>query len=1140
MNQKPIRKRALICALLTATIGSTAHAATERTSQHPWIKHAIGPDHQDIWNQSTGVHITDINGDGNPDIVRQTPWDPSLAALNAISLAASVVVSGEATTFQISPDPVTVFINKDREKNREWRKLPGQGEYMDNGIAYRANKVDFEQTRFTWFHNSQFFDGNLTNLYFLKNKDFAGDSMMRMEKGSWASDDNLTAQLFGNYTNFRNNSGHWQGFCNRKELDPHLNGKNGVNVYIGDFNNDGYDDVFRQEFNKSGYANDNILTANIYYGGGQVTADEHCGLSLTDDKLGFKNNGQKQNINVTGDSQYADVNPQIVFHHEPSHVLIGDFNGDGHDDIFRFDREHEFSHHSDNLTTDNGHQQAGIWFGMPNTSATFFRSNLYKDSDNNYNYSSSDEQINRQLIETDIDKVRIGDFNSDGADDILYFNGRDIVVLLSRAIRVTEDRYRGTIIDRRNIGLFEEVTIPDVANVNLDDAESTVRVADFNNDGWDDLLIWNGEPRILYSRLPKQESEGGSLTFTTVRYTQHTRDLDSQFGQLRNFTQTENRETRHLKIADFNSDGYPDILRISTAGHADLFLAPPTDPLEEPIAPNLSDVERMEGVTYRSSNLVFFQQDGRLKYMARDGAGWHAPEEVPFYQRNSDPRCTNDKPDDGHFLSVSLFAGGESRIDNDKDYYIKAICDGQYRGGDFDLVSDDEFIYLFRAEGNRVLLDRFIYNTDSSQLNRVVEARYKSTGQRYRPPFNVSPATSSSAHNTTGNSAAIDIRDNFNNWFFEPAYKVPFVATRNNAPCTLSAVTATGIADEVSGYRFIIASACENSNEAQIASIRKGSGEPFDVKAFSYEEDGETLTLEGISLWKAQMGAVSIEHLDSLSYASSITENGDPEVTLDNEYVLAMTISAPNEGTSGVTHHYPMSRFGNPVTDAASPRRQYMATPTALGTTVLSKARLHYSNDGLVHMYWKGRNASDTGNELHEAVMDTTVTDHNGQLIGAWNHSRAIHDEVVKTSWPHYAYSFLARGRYWSGYPPWTVSMGPIYTVPYSTFMSYNVNGAPLLTPVIFEYGNLVFRNGDISGVLKRTFVDRAAISPTQEQFTTYQQELLELEAQYAGRVSRNLEMVGYIEGAPPVPRENLGRDQDNKWVTADRLLLLI
>ncbi|HEY9669127.1 MAG TPA: matrixin family metalloprotease [Coleofasciculaceae cyanobacterium] len=137
--------------------------------------------------------------------------------------------------------------------------------------------------------------GDLTNLIVGDYNGDGRDDFIRQEKGAYAVDDILTAQIYlsnGNGT-----------FSSQLLTDYTIMKGDLTNLIVGDYNGDGRDDFIRQE--KGAYAVDDILTAQIYLSNGNGT---------------FTNQDLNDSYRMKGDL---------------TNLILGNFNGDGKDDFIR-------------------------------------------------------------------------------------------------------------------------------------------------------------------------------------------------------------------------------------------------------------------------------------------------------------------------------------------------------------------------------------------------------------------------------------------------------------------------------------------------------------------------------------------------------------------------------------------------------------------------------------------------------------------------------------------------------------------------------------------------------------------------------------------------------------------------------------
>ncbi|MEH2252521.1 FG-GAP repeat domain-containing protein [Nostoc sp.] len=137
--------------------------------------------------------------------------------------------------------------------------------------------------------------GDSTNLIVGDYNGDGKDDFIRQEKGAYAVDDLLTAQVY-----LSNGDG---TFSSQLLTDSTIDSGDLTNLIVGDYNGDGKDDFIRQE--KGAYAVDDFLTAQVY-------------LSNEDD---------------TFSSQL--LTNSTIQKGELANLIVGDYNGDGKDDFIR-------------------------------------------------------------------------------------------------------------------------------------------------------------------------------------------------------------------------------------------------------------------------------------------------------------------------------------------------------------------------------------------------------------------------------------------------------------------------------------------------------------------------------------------------------------------------------------------------------------------------------------------------------------------------------------------------------------------------------------------------------------------------------------------------------------------------------------
>ena len=318
--------------------------------------------------------------------------------------------------------------------------------------------------------------------------DFNNDDksdILRQERGRWDNDDSLTAQVVlsegdGNFNPIRLP----EKFVLKGDY---------TNLYIGDFNGDGRDDILRQE--KGGWDNDDSLTA-------QVLLSE-----LSEDNDSFTRIFLPESLKLKGDL---------------TNLYIGDFDGDGQSDVLR--------------------QERGIWGNDDRTTAQIL---LSQDNFNNDNFNpiTLPEDF---ALKGDFTNLYVGDFNGDGQSDIFRQEkgGWD-----------DDDRMTAHVLLSQGDGNFTRIPLP--SSFELSGDLTNLYVEDLNDDGLDEILVQKKHPFGDRSRtLRLLRSDNGE------NFTEHLLPSELQV----------NGDGGKLYIADYDGNGKNnDLLVQSFANEARLY-----------------------------------------------------------------------------------------------------------------------------------------------------------------------------------------------------------------------------------------------------------------------------------------------------------------------------------------------------------------------------------------------------------------------------------------------------------------------------------------------------------------------------------------------------------------------------------------
>ncbi|WP_046004682.1 FG-GAP repeat domain-containing protein [Pseudoalteromonas rubra] len=1063
--KKQYLARSIMAALLLSPLHSvySAERELEHRSYIPWKYKELNAVQYGSWSYAEKVYTADINGDGNADIVRLNP--------------------------ETTVDALKVFLSKATRQNPG--RIGATPLSTDESI-YKSGYVDFVRPGWSAQARSgiNIFNGEDISLYIGNFDHKRGEDLLRQERSeNWGHDEFLSANIHSGFTT----DGSSMHFTTGQELSDLYNGYKGNDVFVGDFNGDGLDDILRTE-------------------SGDLA--EHIGLNVT---VAYNSRGQigaMKNLTMSDDSDNTEDRPGRLFPNDKSFVRVADFNGDGLSDILRWNKEETIDGVDDNSDTE---PQIDIWFGLPNNEGRFKRSKIYIDSDDNHLKTRSDDELKDKMQDVEFFNLRTGDFNGDGSDDIVYFSGYSYTVLLSRAVR-TQKQHNQTQVITENIALFSKSQL-ETADKTIFDGKQ-VGIGDFNNDKRDDIAIWNGVPFILYSTQPQQQEQDAELKKIQFVGVHHMKTM-TQDGQINSHFSGHANTYKDMKVADFSGDGYPDLLMIPNSGDsAFVYITPPYNPLTNVQFSQHNAVSVTQDVNFKQKNFVFYNDGNQIKYTVRGDAGWQEAKTLPLYRKRNDPRCQNDLPAGGRFLTAADFPNPDSG----ESLHVKPVCNAPYGGEQFDVTTDGNYLYLYRAYQNNVIVERFTYSDVAEEVQRLVESRYKAAQKRFDSTIRV--ISDPSQNQNFANSDIIDTSDAFGDLFYEPAFEVPF-ALYNGQSCDVGSVSATTSGTGQSAQRLLLSTSCKNSAQLRISSVKKGEDKLFDTTDFDYvNEQGET---ESFS-WYQQVQAGTrgtVQALDSITVNATVTNTeSQKRVVLDEELIVATTTLASGQKRVS-TLHYPLTKTGGFRDTSDAVRPAYTLRPFEV-VDFSSAPRLTYASDGLVHMYWRGGHLfrDDRTNILMESVLDPGLYRRSDKLAMSWGAQNRTPEQRLPLD-----YRWVMD---WRANSPrtWNNNQVYIYTPKFGTYYSQGdktLEGLSL-APIVFENGRLIDQNGEKAGILYREFLELQQQYNGKYQFAASDIALYRLTAEFDQRITADASLIGFIEGAPPVPKENLGRDQNGKW----------
>ncbi|CAD5960121.1 Integrin alpha-9 [Planktothrix tepida] len=143
-------------------------------------------------------------------------------------------------------------------------------------------------------------------------------------------------------------------------------------------------------------------------------------------------------------------------------------------------------------------------------------------------------------------------------------------------------------------------------------------------------------------------------------------------------------------------------------------------------------------------------------------------------------------------------------------------------------------VYIFRqSKSNTLLIDRFVLDGMTNNLNRKLEVRFKRSKQKHTPTKNMNKGS-----NGLVNIDSLDFRDANGNFFYEPTTELCLI--NNLYKGWFSIVLVPTIENDV--YRWHIFAYNSQTQKVELTTIRASGEGLFDVQDYTiFEEENETL-----------------------------------------------------------------------------------------------------------------------------------------------------------------------------------------------------------------------------------------------------------------------------------------------------------
>jgi len=508
---------------------------------------------------------------------------------------------------------------------------------------------------------------------------------------------------------------------------------------------------------------------------------------------------------------------------------------------------------------------------------------------------------------------------------------------------------------------------------------------------------------------------------------------------------------------------------------------------------------RMELVKHQGKVIsVIKDTHGHLIYsVMQDDESWSKPQELQLPDQEEDP---------------SVVAKNDNNPILNYQYKYPHPVFTKYH-----LISDGEYLYVYFANAfGKLYVVRYILDKMTNQLVRPYDIRYRRSGQKCKTIGDIKEANKDKADRTLVDTLGYEDMDG--HAFYEPIVQVSYLDDLNISVRDFSVhIVPTSLPDEERWQLFVL----DTEGKVHEISFRRAresvcsdssafvyfEGFPTDAnKTITNTEADKEIHLPGVTHRLLKEIKFGVSGLSSTLYANQQSCDGK---IIRREQRIKLIVSSVLHPMEEVDYGIRATGVLMPIDTSEHSREDgaceegveaYSYTNT-LGATATNPPFIYSSFDGFLHLFF-----GDDKHFMAEFDYDT--------LTDRWV------DESSRRSMRSRISGGVDRYLYGNRRTPWH----------YYRAASDSIRGAA----TAIEFGSYYYNSdGDLVGVMRRL----SSYTGDKKHAYIYRENIGRLKARYIGQNMIDPTLVGYIEGAPPVPQVNLTEKTNYNGITSVAML---